>query len=228
MYGEVSRTVGIIRDHTTDLIQNKIDQTEEIAARWKIWRAEKQQRLTEDRGEGVSSIAVFTELNMQAPDNAVMCVDVGNNAYSFGRYFESQHQSFLMSGYLGSIGFALPAFIGAWAAVGDSRPIIAFAGDVGLCQYLADFTTLVKYKIPVKLVILNNNELGKIKKEQRAGGWDKWATDLVNPDFASYAECCGGLGISVTKKSELAAAMTKLMKHDGPGLLEVKTDTKLI
>ena len=157
-----------------------------------------------------------------------MCVDVGNNAYSFGRYFEANHHSFLMSGYLGSIGFSLPASIGAWAAVGDERPIIAVAGDGGLCQYLAEFTTLVKYQMPVKVIVINNKELGKISKEQRAGGWDKWATDLVNPNFAAYAESCGGLGIEVTKKEDLESAMKTLMAHSGPGLLEVHADVKLI
>lgn len=82
--------------------------------------------------------------------------------------------------------------------------------------------------MPIKLIILNNNELGKISKEQRAGGWDKWATDLVNPDFASYAEGCGALGIKVTHKSELEDAMTKLFIHDGPGLIDVFADVKLI
>ena len=176
----------------------------------------------------MSSIAVFDSLTRLAPDNAVMCVDVGNNAYSFGRYFESKNQSFLMSGYLGSIGFALPAAIGAWAAVGDSRPIIAVAGDGGVCQYLAEFTTLVKYKMPVKLIVLNNNELGKITKEQKAGGWDKWSTSLVNPDFAAYATGCGGLGLKVEKKEELEEALTKLIDHSGPSLLEVVSDVKLI
>ena len=100
-----------------------------------------------------------------APENAVMCVDVGNNAYSFGRYYESKsNNTFLMSGYLGSIGFAVPAAIGAWAAVGNKRPIIAVAGDGGFCQYIAEITTLVKYKMPVKVIMLNNNELGKISK----------------------------------------------------------------
>ncbi|CAN0534675.1 unnamed protein product, partial [Laminaria digitata] len=197
VYGEISRTIEILSASSDALSVNKVNQTEEIQARWGIWRAEKQKRLTEDRGEGVSSIAVFDELTKQAPENAIMCVDVGNNAYSFGRYFEAKNQRFLMSGYLGSIGFALPASIGAWAAVGDERPIIAVAGDGGLCQYLADFTTLVKYKIPTKLIILNNSELGKITKEQHAGGWDKWATDLVNPDFAEYAKGCGGFGLAI-------------------------------
>lgn len=228
VYGEISRTVGILNESSNALSQNNLDRSDEIAARWKIWREEKQKRLTEDRKQGVSSIAVFDELTKQAPENAIMCVDVGNNAYSFGRYFESKNHNFLMSGYLGSIGFALPASIGAWAAVGDSRPIVAVAGDGGLCQYLAEFSTLVKYDMPVKLIVLNNNELGKITKEQRAGGWDKWATDLVNPDFANYAIGCGGFGLSISKKENLKSGLEQLFKHKGPGLLEIKTDTKLI
>jgi len=228
VYGEISRTVDLIRNSDEDLSASKVNQESEIAARWKIWRAEKQKRLLENRNEGVSSIAVFDALTRLAPDNAVMCVDVGNNAYSFGRYFEAKNQSFLMSGYLGSIGFALPAAIGAWAAVGDTRPVIAVAGDGGLCQYLAEFTTLVKYEMPIKLIILNNNELGKISKEQRAGGWDKWATDLVNPNFAAYAKSCGGLGIEVSRQEDLEKSMHQLFTNDGPGLLEVKSDVQLI
>ena len=218
----------MINNSSENIAANKVNQESEIAERWDIWRNEKLKRLADDRGKGVSSIAVFEALTRLSPDNAVMCVDVGNNAYSFGRYFESKNHSFLMSGYLGSIGFALPASIGAWAAVGDSRPVLAVAGDGGLCQYLAEFTTLVKYQMPIKVVVINNNELGKITKEQRAGGWDKWATDLVNPDFAEYAVSCGGLGIKVTAKEELETAFTQLFDHQGPALLEVQADVKLI
>jgi pyruvate oxidase len=228
VFGEISRTVGILTEQENSLSGNKINQETEISGKWQIWKAEKQKRLLEDRSEGISSIAVFDALTKTAPENAVMCVDVGNNAYSFGRYFESKKHSFLMSGYLGSIGFAYPAAIGAWAAVGNDRPIIAVAGDGGFCQYLAEITTAVKYNIPIKAIILNNNELGKISKEQRAGGWDKWATDLVNPNFAEYATGCGALGIKVTKREELETAMTNLFEHNGPGLIEVSTDVKLI
>lgn len=89
-----------------------------------------------------------------------------------------------MSGYLGSIGFAFQAAMGAWAAVVDTRPVIEVAGDGGFCQYLAEITTAVKYHMPIKTIILNNSELGKISKEQRAGEFEVWATDLVNPNFA--------------------------------------------
>lgn len=228
VYGAISRTVNLIAKESKEIATNKVDQRQEISKRWGIWKKEKQKRLLEERGQGVSSIAVFDVLTKLAPENAVMCVDVGNNAYSFGRYFESTQQTFLMSGYLGSIGFALPAAIGAWAAVGNKRPIIAVAGDGGICQYLAELTTAVKYKMPLKIIVLNNNELGKISKEQRAGGWDKWATDLVNPNFSEYATGCGALGLKVTQKNQLSDAMTALFNHDGPGLLEISTDVKLI
>ena len=228
VWGEISVTVGMLSDGVVNFTSNKTDQTVEIATRWKIWRTEKNKRLTEERGKGISSIAVFDALTKLAPKNAVMCVDVGNNAYSFGRYFESSNNSFLMSGYLGSIGFAFPAAMGAWAAVGNTRPIIAVAGDGGFCQYMAELTTAVKYKMPIKTIILNNNELGKITKEQRAGKFDVYATGLVNPDFSEYASSCGALGIKVTDKSQLEDAFKKLFKHNGPGLVEITTDVGLI
>lgn len=228
VWGEISVTMGLFKEHISE-ITNKVNQKDEIAGRWEIWRAEKEKRLLEDHDKGISSIAVFDALNKTAPKNAIMCVDVGNNAYSFGRYYESkENNTFLMSGYLGSIGFALPASIGAWAAAAKDKPIIAVSGDGGLCQYLAEITTLVKYQIPVKVIVLNNNELGKISKEQRAGEFDVWATDLINPNFAAYAESCGALGIEVTNKQQLESAMKQLFAHFGPALLEIKTDVSLI
>ena len=118
--------------------------------------------------------------------------------------------------------------MGAWAAVEDKRPVIAVAGDGGFCQYLAELTTAVKYHMPIKTIILNNHELGKISKEQRADNLDVWATDLANPNFAVYAESCGALGIRVTEKVDLDHAIQQLMVHDGPGLVEVMTDVTLL
>ena len=98
-----------------------------------------------------------------------------------------------MSGYLGSIGFGFPAAMGAWAAAPE-RPVVAVTGDGGFGQYLAELTTAVKYGMPITHVLLNNSQLGKISKEQRAGGLAVWQTSLHNPDFAAYAELCGAHG----------------------------------
>jgi len=163
-----------------------------------------------------------------------MCVDVGNNTYSFGRYFECSHQAVLMSGYLGSIGFGLPAAMGAWAATQEDdarflgRPVVSVSGDGGFGQYMAELLTAVKYEMNITHVLLNNAQLGKISKEQRAGNWHVWQTSLHNPNFAGYAELCGAMGVRVTKPEELDEAIGSALAHKGPALVEVMSDPDLI
>ncbi len=227
LWGEISETLSSIKEQITDKI-NTIDRRPEIAKRWEIWQEEKQSRLHDTSNKGVSSIAVFDAMNKVVPENAVIAVDVGNNTYSFGRYFEPKNQSILMSGYLGSIGFSLPAAMGAWAAQGNERPVWSVSGDGGFGQYLGEMMTLVKYNMNIKHVLLNNSELGKISKEQKAAELDVWKTSLHNVSFAKYAENCGALGIQVTKQEELIPALEKLKAHNGPALLEIITDVTLI
>ena len=204
-------------------------QAADVAERRALWAAEKAGRAVDDRGQGIASAAVFAALNRHAPADAVIAVDVGNHAYSFGRYHESRGgQDVLMSGLLGSIGFAYPAAIGAWAATRGERPVIAVTGDGGFAQYMAEVLTAVKHGMRITHVMLNNGQLGKISKEQRAGEWDVWQTELHNPDFSKYAELCGALGIRVTQAAELDDALTRALAHDGPALVEVMTDAELI
>jgi pyruvate oxidase len=200
----------------------------QVAGRWKYWREEKLSRDVDDLGHGISSAYIFHVLSERVPENAVIAVDVGNNTYSFGRYFECKKQSVIMSGYLGSIGFGFPAAMGAWAAVGHERPVVSVSGDGGFGQYLAEFTTAVKYKMNITHFLLHNGQLGKISKEQRAGEWEVWQTSLVNPHFGDYANSCGGLGIRVTNKDELPEAVEKALAFDGPALVEIMSDAELI
>ena len=204
------------------------DQRGDVAARRALWVAEKASRVADDRGRGINSAAVFAALTRWAPQDAVIAVDVGNHAYSFGRYFECSRQAILMSGYLGSIGFGYPAAMGAWAATGGSRKICAVTGDGGFAQYMAELLTAVKHSMDITHVLLNNGQLGKISKEQRAGEWDVWQTSLHNPDFSRYAELCGALGIRVTSADQLDDALERGFAHDGPALVEVMTDAELV
>ena len=209
--------------------EQQADQAADVAARRALWAAEKASRARDDRGSGVASAAVFDSLSRLAPSDAVFAVDVGNHAYSFGRYHESRDgQDVLMSGLLGSIGFAYPAAIGAWAATRGERPIIAVTGDGGFAQYLAELLTAVRHGMGITHVLLNNGQLGKISKEQRAGQWDVWQTELHNPDFSRYAELCGALGIRVTDAADLDDAIGRALAHDGPALVEVLTDAELV
>ena len=91
-----------------------------------------------------------------------------------------------------------------------------------------DFTTAVKYGMDITHVLLNNAELGKISKEQRAGEWPVWETDLHNPSFSAFAKLCGGHGRRVTDAADLSAALAAALAHDGPALVEVMTDVELV
>lgn len=209
------------------------DQIAELKDRWRIWRDEKTTRLAEDRGKGVHSAAIFDALTRVCPEDAIIAVDVGNNTYSFGRYFETSGQRVLMSGYLGSIGFGFPAGMGAWCATQDfeefkGRKVISISGDGGFGQYAMEFTTAVKYGMDVTHILLNNAELGKISKEQRGGQWPVWQTDLHNPSFAAFARLCGGHGVKIANAQDLDQALSDAITHQGPALVEIMADPELI
>ncbi len=232
VWGEIGRTAQRMVAELGDAAHT-VDQRPEIEERWAIWREEKASRVGDDRGKGVNSASIFAALTQCAPDDAIIAVDVGNNTYSFGRYFESQGQRVLMSGYLGSIGFAFSAAMGAWAATQDQdaykgRKVISVSGDGGFGQYMGDFTTAVKYNMDITHILLNNSELGKISKEQRAGEWPVWETNLHNPSFAAFAKLCGGQGFRVTKATQLESAINDALAHSGPALVEIITDADLI
>ena len=227
LWGNIGTTV-VMMQQAVDAAEpayNREYLQREIAGRWEQWRTEKDTRADTDDAEGIASVVLFGEMSKVVPENAAIAVDVGNNTYSFGRYFETKPgQELMMSGYLGSIGFAFPAAIGAAVAVDGQRPVWAVAGDGGFGQYAMEFTTAVLHNLPIKLVLLNNSEIGKISKEQRGVELEVWATRLVNPNFAEFAQSCGGWGKRVERHADLRSALEELRDIDGPGLLEVMTD----
>ncbi len=231
--GDVAVTAELLR---TGMVQHgqPTDLRGDVSERWRLWRAEKAVRVLENNGKGVAAAALFEALSRQAPEDAILPVDVGNNTYSFGRYFESRGtQRVLMSGYLGSIGFAFPAAMGAWAATQEegpynSRKVISVSGDGGFGQYAMEFTTAVKYGMNITHVLMNNSELGKISKEQKAAEYPIWQTGLINPSFAEFAVSCGGFGRRLSTRRELDAALAEAIAQKGPALVEVMTDADLI
>jgi len=230
--GEIGVTTRILTEQLVGS-RHTVDQRPEIAERWKIWRAEKSSRTADSMNNGIASAALFEAMQQEVDSDAVIAVDVGNNTYSFGRYFEVDRHRVLMSGYLGSIGFGFTAAMGAWAATQREpefadRQIVSVSGDGGFGQYLADFTTAVKYSMNITHILLHNAELGKISKEQKAGNWDVWQTSLHNPNFASYAKLCGGHGQRVTETSKISEAVRAGLDFDGPAIIEVMTDAALI
>ena len=233
VWGEIGVTVERLRDAAGDS-RERASIEAEIAGRWGIWREEKTRRERDASSRGLNSAAIFGALGRAVPEDAILAVDVGNNTYSFGRYFECRRQAVLMSGYLGSIGFSLPAAMGAWAATQEEDPrfagrkVVSVSGDGGFGQYMAEITTAVKYGMDITHVLLDNSQLGKISKEQRAGNWEVWQTSLVNPDFAEYARLCGAHGERVKDASQIQPALERALAHAGPSLVVFETDAELI
>ncbi|MEL6890845.1 MAG: thiamine pyrophosphate-binding protein [Actinomycetota bacterium] len=236
MLGHAAVTARLLAEHVGS-DHHCHDHRPEVAERWQIWRDEKASRRTDDdlaEADGLSAATLFATMSELVDDDAVIAVDVGNNTYSFGRYFEVANQSVLMSGYLGSIGFAFPAAMGAWAAVADPtrranpRQIVSISGDGGFGQYAMELTTAVKYGMDITHVVMNNGELGKISKEQRAAEFDVWQTSLHNPSFGEFALLCGAFGATARTADQLESALTAALAHPGPALVEVMTDALLV
>ena len=112
---------------------------------------------------------------------------------------------------------------------GGSQPSdFTVTGDDGFAQYMVELNTAVKFNISIKHILLNNNELGKISKEQRTDGKTVWSTSLHNSDFYKYAQIVGALGVRVNEPSKIDQALDQIINHDGPAMLEIMTDPELM
>jgi len=225
VWGDAGITANLFSEKVGEYSQSEITPAE-IDKRKNEWRQEKIQRAEENNGKGLNSLYIFNMLSEILPENAIISLDVGNNTYSFGRYFECKKQRVILSGYLGSIGFSFPAAMGAYFAE-PQKPIVSISGDGGFGQYMTEFNTAVLYNMNITHILLNNNELGEISKEQRDEKLPEWKTDLSNPNFAEYATNCGGLGIRVTTNEELQKAVTKALNYNGPAIVEIMSDPLL-
>lgn len=225
IWGDVGITARAFSEKLGDASQSGITKAE-IAARKQAWRMEKAKRAVQDNGNGMNSAFVFNRLSVVLPENAIISVDVGNNTYSFGRYFECKKQRVILSGYLGSIGFGFPAAMGAYFAE-PGVPVVSISGDGGFGQYMTEFNTAVLYNMNITHILFNNNELGKISKEQRDIHMPQWKTRLSNPNFAEYARVCKGFGIRVERNEDLDDAVAQALDYDGPAIVEIMADPLL-
>ncbi len=166
-------------------------------------------------------------LSETLPENAVICLDVGENQWWFGRNFRMKQQRFTMSGYLGTMGFGFPAAIAAKLAYPEKQ-VVCITGDGGFSQAMADFVTAVKYDLPMVVIIMNNRQLGMIQVEQLMENYPNFGTDLHNPDFAAYADACGGAGFRVEQPGELEGVVRKALSMEIPVIVDVICDARRI
>ncbi|MCK9278687.1 MAG: thiamine pyrophosphate-dependent enzyme, partial [Methanoculleus sp.] len=168
---------------------------------------------------------IMKVLSETLPEDAVISLDVGENQWWFGRNFRMKRQRFAMSGYLGTMGFGLPGAIAAKLAYPDAT-VVCITGDGGFSMVMADFVTAVKYGLPIVVIVFNNHELAMIREEQREADYPAYGTGLLNPDFAAYAESCGGAGMRVTRPQDLREAVLRAVQLNKPVLIDIETDPK--
>jgi len=194
----------------------------ELKSRWlKLLEAEADPISTPIRPQYIISV-----LNRKLDDDAIITLDVGENGWWFGRNFQMKStQRVLFSGYLGSMGFGLPAALVAQLEYPE-RQVACITGDGGFSMVMGDFLTAIKYDLPIKVFLFNNKNLAMIMQEQKVENYPIWQTELQDCDFAGFAENCGGIGIKADDPRELEKVVDEALKFDKPVLVDIDTDPR--
>ena len=158
-------------------------------------------------------------------DDAIISTDSGTITTWAARYIHlKRKQLFSCSGNLASMAPGLPYAIAAQVAY-PGRQSIAFVGDGGFTMLMGEFATAVKYRLPIKVVIIKNNTLGMIKWEQMVFlGNPEYGVSLQPIDFVGFAEACGGVGFRCERPGEIRSALEAMLRADGPALCEAVVD----
>lgn len=168
---------------------------------------------------------VVNKVSEATGNSAIVVTDVGQNQMFSARYSRfSRPRSMVTSGGLGTMGFGLPAAIGAKMGAPD-RTVCFFTGDGGLQMTIQELGTILEYHTDIKIILLNNNFLGNVRQWQSLFFHDRFSqTPLVNPDFVMIANAYGIAAENVETRDTLDAAIGRMVKHDGAYLLNVNID----
>ena len=168
--------------------------------------------------------SVATAIDRLAADDAVFTADVGTPCIWAARYLRMNGRRRLIGSFNhGSMANALPQAIGAQASQ-PGRQVVTLSGDGGIAMLLGELITLRQLHLPVKVVVFNNGALSFVELEMKAAGIVTYGTDLDNPDFAAIAQAAGLFGARVEKAGALDDALLAAFEHDGPALVDVRTD----
>ena len=154
--------------------------------------------------------------------NPVLTTDVGNHQISASKIFKTKSsRHFLTSGGFGTMGYGLPAAIGAYIAKPDST-VLNITGDGSFQMNIQELGMCAEYNIPIKIFIMNNSELGMIKDIQNHNGYAEYQSHLINPDFIKIASAYGILGYDITTIEELRRALSEIFTYKKAVVLNIK------
>jgi pyruvate dehydrogenase (quinone) len=165
------------------------------------------------------------EVSRRLSDDAMVAWDSGHNTGVLARYMDAREsQRFAGSGLLATMACSLPYAIAA-ALANPGRQVVAFTGDGGLAMLIGELATIVRYKLPIKIVVMKNNSLGQIKWEQLMFlGNPEFECDLTPIDFAKAAEAFGIAGFRSDSPDNIGAALDAAFAVNGPALVEATVD----
>ncbi|MEO3791287.1 thiamine pyrophosphate-dependent enzyme [Nonomuraea sp. B10E15] len=189
------------------------------------WRADMDALQSPDR-DPIAPQYAMSVVDRLAADDAILTCDSGTIATWAARHWTIRgEREFYLSGTLATMAPGLPYAIAMQHAFPD-RQVIAYVGDGGFSMLMAEFLTAVQQRLPVKVVINNNNSLGQILWEQMVLGYPEHGVRYDQPeaDFAAWARACGGFGAKVTKPGDVEPAVSQALAHDGPALVDVDVD----
>jgi pyruvate dehydrogenase (quinone) len=208
------------------LLKRKEDRRflQEAQAGMKDWREAMEKRATR-RDKPMKPQVVAWELGKRLRDDAIVSCDSGTIATWWARHIPARRgQMHTLSGNLATMAPGLPYTIAAQIAF-PGRQCVGFVGDGGFSMLMADFVTAVKYKLPIKIVIIKNNTLGQIKWEQMVFlGNPEYGVDLHPIDFAAFAHACGGVGFFVDDPAACGRIIDEFLNTPGPAVLEAAVD----
>jgi pyruvate dehydrogenase (quinone) len=192
-------------------------------------RMEAWNQLMEERGTRpempMKPQVVTWHLNKLLDGNAIVSSDSGTIATWTARYIEMRDEmKFSLSGLLATMANGLPYSIGAAVAYPD-RQVVCVVGDGGFTMLMGEVATLVKYKLPVKVIVIKNNVLGEIKWEQMVMEANpEYGVDLQPIDFAAFARACGAAGFTLENPSDAESVLRQALAHPGPAVIEAVVD----